>query len=297
MPHAPTRREGFSGQHLVVLPAPVRQKAAQHPLLRNLLVTDAGYFPRAAGHRVERPQGAATHLLIVCLHGAGWVRSRDVAQPIAAGDVAWVPADLPHAYGADAAEPWTIAWAHFRGDEVPHWQQALAWPRPRAVGFLAAGVPGATSLGLDRVYAALETGDSTAHLLRAAVALRAVFCSALDLPHMIGRVRTAAARTAAVRAEIAADPSRAWRLEELATAAGLSVPHFCLLFRRLTGYAPIDFLARERIRRACRLLDTTEATVAAIASAVGFEDPYYFSRRFRQIMGVSPRAYRQTVKA
>jgi transcriptional regulator GlxA family with amidase domain len=69
------------------------------------------------------------------------------------------------------------------------------------------------------------------------------------------------------------------------------------LFKQQTGYAPIDFLIRQRIRKACQLLDTTDASVAAIAEKVGFEDPYYFSRCFHRIMGSSPRTYRQSVKA
>ena len=52
------RRDGFTGQHMLVLPAPLAEKAAQHPLLRGLCVTDAGYFPSARNHRVTRPSGA-----------------------------------------------------------------------------------------------------------------------------------------------------------------------------------------------------------------------------------------------
>ncbi len=297
MPPVAVRREGFTGQHLVVLPAPVRNQAARHPLLRSLLVTDAGYFPAADGHRVERPQGAATHLLVICLQGAGWVRGPQRSQPVAPGDLVWISADVPHAYGADSDRPWTIVWAHFLGQEIPHWQKELGWPEKNPIGHFQAGLSGATSLGLDRVYAQLERGYSVQHLLGAANALRAVFCATIDLRHGVGASRPAAVRTAAVCDEMIANPARPYRLEELATSAGLSVPHFCLLFRQQTGYAPIDFLIRERIRRACRLLDTSAATIAAIADAVGFEDPYYFSRRFHRVMGVSPRAYRKIVKA
>jgi len=92
------------------------------------------------------------------------------------------------------------------------------------------------------------------------------------------------------------DPARARRLEELASEAGLSVPHFSTLFRRQTGYAPIDYLIRQRVREACRLLDTTSGSISMIANAVGYQDPYYFTRMFRRIMGCSPRAYRKQLK-
>ena len=51
-----------------------------------------------------------------------------------------------------------------------------------------------------------------------------------------------------------------------------------------------------KIRKACELLDQTELTVQEIAVAIGYDDPYYFSRIFKKIQGVSPSAYRQSVK-
>lgn len=293
---AQVRREGFAGQHLIVVPPPVRAAAGRHPLLRGLMVTDAGYFPSAEGHRVERPQGASTSLVMLCLHGAGWVKSRGKTARVETGDILWLPAHTPHAYGASESDPWKILWAHFCGDEVPAWQQELDWAARTPFGHFHFGLERLSTLGLDKVYSQLESGYSIQHLLGASTALRGVFCAALGLMTSAGAAKTADERTAAVREEISADSARPYRLEELATAAGLSVPHFCLLFRRQTGYAPIDFLIRQRIRNACRLLDMTRGTVSAIATEVGFADPYYFSRCFHRVMGQSPRAYRQRVK-
>src|SRR5512135_1746104 len=75
MSHGEPRRDGFEGQHLLVLPEPLVAKARRHPLLRGLHVTDAGYFPAAGDHFVQRPRGAPTSLVILCLRGTGWVRT------------------------------------------------------------------------------------------------------------------------------------------------------------------------------------------------------------------------------
>jgi transcriptional regulator GlxA family with amidase domain len=99
-----------------------------------------------------------------------------------------------------------------------------------------------------------------------------------------------------VREHLRENLAQSHRLEELAAAAGLSVPHFCALFRRQTGYAPIDFLIRQRIQRACKLLDTTDKSIAMIATEVGYDDAYYFTRCFRRIVGSPPRAYRKIPK-
>jgi AraC family transcriptional regulator of arabinose operon len=47
-----------------------------------------------------------------------------------------------------------------------------------------------------------------------------------------------------------------------------------------------------RMTRARGLLDRTTLTIAEIARAVGYDDPLYFSRHFRDRHGVSPREYR-----
>lgn len=67
------RKEGFEHQELVVLPGPIQEAARRHPVLRSLHVTDAGFFPDAVAHGIERKRGASRAVLIVCLAGRGWV--------------------------------------------------------------------------------------------------------------------------------------------------------------------------------------------------------------------------------
>lgn len=74
--------------------------------------------------------------------------------------------------------------------------------------------------------------------------------------------------------------------------SGISVSHFSTLFKKETGYSPLDFLIRQRLQHAARLLATTQEPIASVSAAVGYEDPFYFSRSFRKIMGCSPRTYR-----
>jgi AraC-like DNA-binding protein len=85
-------------------------------------------------------------------------------------------------------------------------------------------------------------------------------------------------------------------LAELAREAGLSVPHYSAMFSRRTGLAPIDYFLRLKIQRACQLLETTAMLVEEVAAAVGCDDPFYFFRLFKKIMGHSPRAYRNIQK-
>ena len=291
MAHIPIRREGFVGQHLVIVPPPVRQQALSHPLLSGLLVTDAGYFPAAAGHRAERPQGSATHIIIVCLHGRGWVRIEPKRIELSAGELVWIPADTPHTYGSAHDDPWTIVWVHFCGANAAAWRAEINWAESDIDTFHF-GSRAAPTLGLDEVYATLERGYSFHHLLAARIALEHSLSSLLELSRISGAERSAGERTANVRKLIIASPARNYRLAELAESAGLSVPHFTNLFKKQCGFAPIDFFIHLRMFRACVLLDRTPLSVKEIAWELGYEDAFYFSRLFKSVSDLAPSDYR-----
>lgn len=49
-----------------------------------------------------------------------------------------------------------------------------------------------------------------------------------------------------------------------------------------------------KIKLACQQLDSSTDTVRTIAQSLGFDDPYYFSRLFKKVMGIAPSAYRDS---
>lgn len=84
-------------------------------------------------------------------------------------------------------------------------------------------------------------------------------------------------------------------LRELAKEAGYTPQHLNRLFRRSLGVTPLQHLGRMRMERAASLLAEGTWTVAGVARRVGFEDPYYFSRSFKQHFGRGPSQYRKAV--
>ncbi|THF76587.1 helix-turn-helix domain-containing protein [Cohnella fermenti] len=78
---------------------------------------------------------------------------------------------------------------------------------------------------------------------------------------------------------------------ELTNAARLSASHFSHMFRMQTGLRPTDYLADIRIRHAKKLLFPGGLSVKQTAREVGFEDEFYFSRRFKQRLGIAPQDY------
>jgi transcriptional regulator GlxA family with amidase domain len=82
-------------------------------------------------------------------------------------------------------------------------------------------------------------------------------------------------------------------LKDCAQSAGWSEAHFSSIFRRQTNLAPIRYLTRLKIHRACELLKTTDLSMQEIAREIGFEDQFYFSRLFHRHLRMAPTAYRR----
>ncbi len=81
-------------------------------------------------------------------------------------------------------------------------------------------------------------------------------------------------------------------LTRLAAAAGLSPSHFARAFRAAVGHPPHRYMILLRIERARHLLEHTRLPVIEVGYRCGFEQTTHFATMFRQVTGLSPRAYR-----
>jgi AraC-like DNA-binding protein len=81
-----------------------------------------------------------------------------------------------------------------------------------------------------------------------------------------------------------ADVSKRFRMSE---------SHFSRIFRRSTGNSFTDFLIRVRISRACQLLMQSDENIATICYDVGFNNVANFNRRFIDVKGTTPSAFRK----
>jgi len=92
---------------------------------------------------------------------------------------------------------------------------------------------------------------------------------------------------------LAEDRARRWTLDDLSKAVGLNRSYLVRLFGKHYGTSPISFLHRLRGERAGALLAGSKLPIAEVGAAVGWDDPNYFSRRFRRQFGCSPSDFRK----
>ncbi|MGC3976881.1 MAG: response regulator [Paludibacteraceae bacterium] len=67
--------------------------------------------------------------------------------------------------------------------------------------------------------------------------------------------------------------------------------------KTLTGLSPVEFMRNIRLKHATQMLESNTGNISEIAFAVGFNDPKYFSRCFKNEFGMTPKEYQESKKA
>jgi AraC-like DNA-binding protein len=83
-------------------------------------------------------------------------------------------------------------------------------------------------------------------------------------------------------------------VEELVDEMGISKSVVNRKLKALTDLSTAEFIKTTRLKRACQLLRDKKHRVSDVCYMVGFNDPHYFSKSFRNLYGVSPTQYKDT---
>ncbi|PTY03035.1 hypothetical protein DB346_07210 [Verrucomicrobia bacterium LW23] len=282
--------------------------AAASPLGR---VTITG-FAVEQGTAMAGPRVFGQYAMVYVLDGQGtYEDAAGWRQGVGPGDLMLVFPELEHQYNPLPGTRWLTTFLCFIGPVFDLWRQAgvldsrrpvhrllpvHAWSRrmedvlggTRQAGFAPPLVEVAR---LQELLAAVLTGEGRAETYREDQLWAQRACSVVE-----AHLHTATPDWGAIAARF-----------------GLSADGFRKRFTRITGQSPARYQLGRRIDRACAMmqgdapppsgsvcsaepLSTTgtrpRMTDRQIAEALGFCDEFYFSRRFRQITGQSPRAFR-----
>jgi AraC-like DNA-binding protein len=93
------------------------------------------------------------------------------------------------------------------------------------------------------------------------------------------------------------DPGTEWTVERLARAGGVSRSVFAARFRERVGESPMQYVTRWRMQRAQEMLTTSQLSLSQIASQVGYESEFAFSKAFKRVFGVAPGAARRQARS
>lgn len=85
-------------------------------------------------------------------------------------------------------------------------------------------------------------------------------------------------------------------IDEFAEQLMLSRTIFYRKLKSIVGLTPVDFIREIRIKRAVQLIDSDEYNFSQVAYMTGFNDPKYFSKCFKKVIGITPSEYKERKK-
>jgi AraC-like DNA-binding protein len=281
-----------AGRQRIEIPRTILKSRVQNnALLKHLHICSIGYYPRAKDHYTYRKKGLHENFLFYCVDGRGWYEISGQHYTVGPNEFFILPQDAEHAYGSSPDHPWSIYWIHFGGDSLPELNKVQAVQKHFKPFYIKNN--GDIIPLFNKIYKTLELGYSIDNLLFANM------CLAEFLTLFVYNSRHYEA--AATEKIDCVDSAILYMqqhindnlsLNELSSQYNYSVSRFSNLFKQKTGYAPIDYFVQMKMQKACQQLDFTNRSVKDIAFSMGFDDPYYFSKRFRTIIGMSPKKYR-----
>lgn len=293
----PKIKEGFKGEHAIVLPAFLIDELKQDPLGKELYITDIGYYPHANYHYRERSsEEAKEFIFIYCVEGEGWFNLDNHKYNVTANHFFILPENKAHAYGSNSDNPWTIYWMHFNGAKAAFF--SAGFNQPLSIALQEESHIKEKLALFDDIYSSVTSGYSKNYMLYATTAL---FHLLGTLKFMNGCRKTLSNSASDDIVQIAIhfmqeNLNKSIRLADIAAKVKLSASYFSYLFEQKTGSSPLRYFTYLRIQEACHYLDFTNLKVNQISPLVGYEDPFYFSRLFTKIMGMPPSVYKERQK-
>lgn len=259
-------------------------------------VLRAGHLVAGRDYKKVHPNYPG-HKLLLCLKGEGSVRVNDRVWPVARGQIAWIYDSHENAHWPVEASPWEMYWIRVEGPRLEQIYKTLTGSGSPVFAGVNVNKSAAIFERIFRIMRQRPMAMEAALHAEVAALLTQLFAS-----------RHSANVSTSDKIEIPKSlqkPLEAMRLyyekplrvAELAKMAGMSVTNFFRHFKAATGTSPIDWLRRERVNQAKRMLIETGHSLADIAEKTGYYDQFYFSRDFKRMTGVTPSQYRQRERA
>ena len=288
--NVPKIKEGFEGQRACILPQRKRKFCSTHPFCRDLYLTDIGYYPNAAFHNRERKHGCHQYILIYCVKGEGWYSVLNKRFTVKPNQYFILPQGIAHEYGAELKNPWSIYWVHYTGDKAAYFRNYLLPKRDNSPVLVAPSLQ--RPMIFDDILQHLEFMNNTDNIIYANSSLYAFLASFKQIHlNVMDKEKSPIQEVIDL---MKSNLHKNFTLQELALHVHLSPSHLSALFKQKTKYSPHNLFTSFKIQKACQLLQDSDKSIKTIAFELGYDDQYHFSRVFKNVMGISPKYFKNS---
>lgn len=286
-------KEGFLGQQMIVLPPDAKKVVSKNQLTRKLYLTAIGYYPKAIYHDRERKTGSQQYIFLYCTEGKGYVQISKRQYELIPNTYIIIPKNIAHHYRTSETDPWSIYWIHFTGEDADLLYsrytrdtesevQTIAYDEQRIELF-------------SRMLSLLENSYSTRNMELTNIKLLQFLSSFIYHEEMYPAHYAVDQISVSIKF-MKENLNKCYAIQDLAAHSNYSVSHYSDLFRKKTGCSPMQYFNQLKIQKSCQYLYFTDINIKEICVKIGLDDPYYFSRMFKKLMGSSPAIYRNTYK-
>ncbi|MCD9024878.1 helix-turn-helix domain-containing protein [Cohnella silvisoli] len=252
-----------------------------------------GQFASPFGFHQHRPAGRQDWMLTYTLGGEGLFRVKDFVYTSTAGTLVVIPPGIPQHYATGDNSVWEFMWVHFL--PRPHWLPWLQLPMA-GEGLLALSIE--RESGKQRLVSAFQRliddnlGTSSFSGSYALHALEEIILISAEESSRTTQEKIMDPRIAELIDYMSRNSEVQHAVENLAARLSLSPSRLSHLYKDQVGETPMRTLRRFRLEQAAKWLDFTSNSITQIASDVGFNCPFHFTRIFTEHYGMPPTAYR-----
>ena len=277
------------------------QHAHSTPLGR---ITEAGHIEDSLGPQGWRTLNAFALVFTVSGHAVYEEPGRE-PQPLEPGCVLLLRPGVSHTYGPrDSVHQWHEYYVVFDGLVFDLWRRQGMWPNDepcKALGDVGQWLPRFEAvtgpiehdnLGLAQAYEVSNDITGDARALVEVCRLQTLLAAILTVsppsvtPKFQQQIRQACR-------QLENDHTQTLDLMMLARSLGVSYEVFRKRFTQVVGMPPGRYRAARLMDQACARMRASDSSDKEIAESLGFCDPFHFSRRFKHIVGCSPREFRR----
>ena len=258
-------------------------KSSRCSLERPLIINCAGIFSTSS-QLSTRCLGRLDFYFLYVIEGTLSLLAPGGNILMKSGDFYIIPPGIPYSYEHTEKEPLNYFWVHFTGSDAENIVSRYKFkPYPEINS-----VPDSTDI------------ISSMHRFTESCASEEPF-KELELSILFERLLLKLARRCGGENPIPIKKSLSHinayyytdiKIPALARIEGLSTSRYNALFKELMGTSPCEYIIKTRLKFACELLSTTELSIKEIAVTVGYRDPHFFSRIFKEKLGLTPKEYR-----
>lgn len=262
-------------------------KNKEHGLI-SLSVYNTGYQLCQSGD--SWGPGIRDHYLIhYVASGSGVYSINGLEYPVSAGQIFLTYPDTTVYYQADDSIPWEYYWVGFNGSDARMLLKQTDFSKECPIIAIENGSDVKTLLLA--IYSGRGTNSYEQARMVGNLYLFLSYLIENSISPVANRAEVSSGYLRSAMDYIAGNYSSNISVEDTARSVGISRSGLYRIFMKHLGVSPVAYLTDFRIGQACTLLKTSNLSIESVAYSVGYEDPMYFSRVFKQNVGFTPRQY------